>query len=464
MRSLAPPPAARSGRSLTPVIALAGLALAGCVGKPIATERSAREQVARVGATLRPNGRPPALPALHADSSPPEFIRYAVLNHPTVAAAYLDWQAAVEAIAPARSQPDPQLTLQADVTDTLMALMPGLMFDVMAPGKRAAMGREAAAMSGVAYRTYAGTVLRVAAEARKAWINLAYVDEARRLREAALATLAQSSALAAAEYTTGRGMTGGSLEAQVRLASDTARTRSELATLGDRQAAARARFKAALGLDPALADPPWPNAPLSATPLPPAEELWRRIQQSNAGLAQMRAMIEAAIAGVEVAHRTATPDFAVGTMVDLKADPLMWRPAASTRLPIWRDKIAAAVAAATARQQAATLRAGAEQIGLAAELAQMLFMVGESDRMIAFLDATALPSLDRTIATVAAGYQAGLAGPAMIPESETMRFAMQLERVAALRDREYAVTDLLLMSADVAPAASALFIDPPPSR
>jgi outer membrane protein TolC len=146
----------------------------------------------------------------------------------------------------------------------------------------------------------------------------------------------------------------------------------------------------------------------------------------------------------------------VGGMADLNASPLMVRPAAAITLPIWREKIAANITAAEARRDASAARVTAEQLNLAAELAQMLYMVREADRMIAYIEETALPNFDRTIATIEAGYQSGMTGPGMIPETQLMALTMRLERVDALREREIAVTELMLLTADIAPAGTPL--------
>ncbi len=431
-------------------LTVAGVALlAGCASPPPA-EKSARADVRATGAALLAREGRPALPVLRADSPPDDFVRYAVLNHPAVVAAYYDWRAAVEEIAPARSLPEPSLTFEADIADTLMSFMPGLMFDFMGAGKRAAMGREATAAAGVARRSYISAVLNAAAAARKAWIELAFVDEAVRLRETSVGTLERSLEIANTDYTTGRGM--GTLANQVRITNDIAKVRSDLATLSDRRTAVRTRFKSALGLASADPDPVWPQAALTPTALPAEDELWRRASAANAELGRMRAMVEMAVAGVEVARKAGRPDFTLGVMADLKADPLMVRPTATLKLPIWREKIAATIAAAEARRDASVARVTAEQLNLAAELAQMLYMVREADRMIGYIEHTALPNFDRTIATAEAGYQSGMTGPAMIPETQLMALAMRLERVAALREREAAVTDLMLLTADVAPA------------
>jgi len=426
----------------------------GCTVAPSPAEKEARAQVAQIGATLRPANAKPALPTLAPTPSLADYVRFAVLNHPQVEAAYHDWRTSVVAIAPTRALPDPQLTFEADIADTLMTFMPGLMFNVMTSSKRAAMAREMTATSSVAYRAYVGEVLKVAAAARKAWIELAFIDESVRLRESSVTALERSLEIANTDYTTGRGM--GTLANQVKVTNDIAKVRSDLATLADRRAAARIRFKSALGMAPTDRDPAWPHASLAATALPSEDELWHRASVANAELGRMRAMVEMALASIDVARKARTPDFALGGMVDLKTNPLMFRPTASVTLPIWREKIAANIAAAEARHDASVARVSAEQLNLAAEIAQMLFMVREADRMIAFIEQTALPNFERAIETVAAGYQSGMTSPGMIPETQLMALNMRLERATALRDREIAATDLLLMTTDIAPAGAPL--------
>jgi outer membrane protein TolC len=430
------------------------VALGGCAGTPIAAERTARDRVTQVGDLLRPASAKPTLPELQPDSPLDTYLRYAVLNHPAVAGAYYEWHAAVEGIAPARSLPDPRFTFEADVSDMLMTFMPGLMVDYTTPGKRAAMGREAAAGSEVAYRNYVTTLLRTAAALRKAWIELAFIDEAVGLREAALRAIEQSLALSGADYSTGFGMA--TLEIQVRSVNSAEKVRAELGALQDRRAAARTRFKSALGISPSNADPAWPATGLTVSTLPSEKELWQLARAANPEIATMQAMVEMTVASVEVAQKMRTPDFALGGMADFKADPLMVRPTGTVTLPIWRDKIAATIAAAEARHDAAIARLDAEQLHVAAELARMFYMVRESDRMIAYIENAALPNLERILASAVAGLQTGMSRAAEIPATRLMALDMELERLGALRQREDAVTDISLMIADVAPAGAPL--------
>lgn len=432
-----------------PLIFLLGV-LAGCAGTASDAERAARDRVTEVGDQLRPAHDRPALPVLQVDSPLDTYLLYAVLNHPAVEAAYYEWHATVEDIAVARSLPDPQFTFEADISDTLMTFMPGLMFDFMTPGKRAAMGREAVAGSDVAYRDYVTTVMVTAAALRKVWIELAFIDEVVRLREAALGEISQSLVLSGADYSTGFGMA--TLEVQVRSLNSAEQVRTELGMLQDRRAAARTRFKSALGLSPDDTDPAWPATGLTASTLLSEKELWQLARMANPEIATMQAMVDMTVAGVEVAQKTRTPDFGLGGMADFKADPLMVRPTATVTLPIWRDKIAATIAAAEARHDAAIARLNAEQLDVAAELAQMFYMVRESDRTIAYIEKTALPNLERVLASAVAGLQTGMSRASEIPATRLMALDMELERLGALRQREDAVTDISLLVAEVAPA------------
>jgi outer membrane protein TolC len=146
-------------------------------------------------------------------------------------------------------------------------------------------------------------------------------------------------------------------------------------------------------------------------------------------------------------------------MADVKASPVMFRPTASVSLPIWREKIASTIASAEARRDGAIAGVNAMQLELAAELAQMLYMVRESDRMLAYIDDTALPTLDRMAELAGAGYQSGADGAAMISQAALRTQLMQLKRIEILRQREVAATNLMLMTADVAPVEIAALMD-----
>ena len=78
-------------------------------------------------------------------------------------------------------------------------------------------------------------------------------------------------------------------------------------------------------------------------------------------------------------------------------------------------------------------------------------VIAEADRMIGYLDQSALSSIAQQRRTAESAYRSGSGAAAMILETAGMELAMQTERLAALREREFAVIDLLALSAGVAP-------------
>ena len=440
-------------RSALIAVLPAGL-LAGCVAATPA-ERTARDQVHAVGAVLAPADRPPDLPVLTPDSTVADYLRFALLNHPRVGASFQEWRASVLAIGPARALPDPKLTFQADITRSLVSLMPGFMFDFMAAGKRSAMAGEATAAGVVARRRYVTAVLTTAADVKKTWADLTALEATRNLKQQMLELEEQAIQFSHAEHVTMHAM--GSLDQITQLMNAAGQLRLELANLDDQRGARRAAFKAALGLRRDAPDPPWPTRFTPSTaPLPDDDTFWAEAAAANPQLGEMRAMVDMAVAEVAVEQKARTPDFGAGLMADLKMNPVLWRPLGEVSLPIWRQKIADAVAAARARQDAAADRLQAEQLMVAAELARMTAMVREADRMVAYLDATALPNLRQSLASLAAAYTTGMTGFAMIPETREMILGLQVERVAALRDREKTLADLSLLVAGEAPAGAPL--------
>jgi len=443
-------------RFLTSTVALVGLAFfaSGCVG-PDHAERTANERLRSVGAILHPASRAPELPVLTTGSSLPDYLRFALLNHPAVETAYETWQSSVFAIAPARALPDPQLTFQADIASAVTSLMPGFMFDLMARGKREAMGREAEAASEIAYRQYVSAVLGTAAAVKKSWIDLTALEETLLLKRQMAELKDEAVQFSHADHVTMHAM--GSLDQMTALLNDAGRLRLEIANMEDERVALRTQFKAALGLAREAPDPVWPSRfDASTGPLPSDDAFWASAISANPRLAEMRSMVEMTVAQVAVEQKAHTPDFGAGLMADLKMNPVLWRPLAQVTLPIWREKISAAIASARARNDAAVARLKAEELMVATDLARMTYMVREADRMVAYIDEIALPNLRQSSDTIAAAYGTGMTNFAMIPETRQMVLAMQVERVAALREREKTLADLSLLVAGEAPAGAPL--------
>jgi hypothetical protein len=127
----------------------AGLALfavlaTGCVGRPIPSERQARDDLKAAREAFWPGA---TVPALDAPAGLSNYLQFAIMTQPQVRAAFFDWAASVERITVERSRPDPKLTFQAYIQNVLTSIMPGLMQDFPGPGKLKAAANVAGAES-----------------------------------------------------------------------------------------------------------------------------------------------------------------------------------------------------------------------------------------------------------------------------------------------------------------------------
>ncbi len=242
--------------------AVAVALFAGCRGVPTAGEKSARHDVAAVADGLHFNQTNSALPVLTQDSSISNFIEFALLNSPKVAAAFYDWSGSVENITVARSLPDPKLTFQAYIQDTLTSLMPGLMQDLPGPGKLTAAARVAEAESRAKYVAFESAVLQTAFDVKSGSYNLQSLDEQLRVHHQMHALLFQLATLARSENEVGKGTLLDVYRAEMELDQH----HTDIANLADSRGPLLAQFKAALGLTPTQPEPPVPTK-LETTPL-----------------------------------------------------------------------------------------------------------------------------------------------------------------------------------------------------
>jgi outer membrane protein, heavy metal efflux system len=424
---------------------------AGCSGIPAPGEKSARHDLGAVAGKYRPDNHPPKLPELTPDSSLSNYLAFALLNQPQVAAAFYDWSASVENITVTRSLPDPQLTFQAYIFDSLTSLMPGLFQAIPGPGKLKVRGRAAAAESRGKYFGFESAVLQAAFNLKSAYYKLGLLNEQLRLKRETLSLLENQERAVRAQNVAG----ASSLPELLRVQSARDRVQTELANLEDSQTALAENFKAALGLTPEQSNPPVPKHFEMTGEKVDADELLRFAFAHNPQLAGMQADVRAAEAGIAVAYKQRVPDFNAGLMAEVYRPPFYW-PQANMTLPIWRDKIAAEIAQAKANDLAAKSKLKAAQIELAVNFAEKLFAYRETGRNLALLENDLIPKANQSLATVRAGYRTGAMDFSALTDAERMLLDLQLEAAETQTSREIALADLSLMVAGVPPANAPL--------
>ena len=433
------------------LFATGALVLAGCRGIPTPGEKQARHDLGAVAVQYRPDKHPPVLPELTADSSLSNYLAFALLNSPSVEAAFYDWSASVENITVTRSLPDPQLTLQAYITDTLTSLMPGLAWNFPGPGKLKARAGVAAAVSQGKYFAFESAVLQAAFNLKRAYYQLGLLDEQLRIKREALGLMENQERSVHAQTATGTA----ALSESLRVQSELDRARTDLANLEDSRRLVAENFKAALGLTLQQTNPPVPaHFEMSQENLD-ADALLRTAFERNPQLAAMAADVRSAEAGIAVAYKERVPDFNAGLSADVYAPPFYW-PQAGMTLPIWRDKLAAEVAQAKANELAAKSRLKAGQIDLAVNFAEKLFAYRETSRNLTLIEKELIPKARQSIETVRAGYRTGTMDFSSMTGAERMLLDLQLEAVQVRTDREIALAELSLMVAGVPPANAPL--------
>lgn len=441
-------------------VALA-VALAGCTGTPTASERQSRADVEAVRSKYRPGEAKPTLPNLSKDSPLADYLRFAMLNNPRVEAEYYAWAASVERITGARSLPDPRITFEADITSVIETVMPGLMIDLPGPGKLRAAGDVAAGESRVTYFRFESEGLRTAMALKSAYFRLHFLEDTLRVQRDTRALLGDLETQAQQQVAAGRSGIQDVLRAQI----DREQLTTQIANLEDSRSVLLAEFRSALGLRPDDPTVPVPSTFEASPPPPPADQILALAAAHNPQLRQMEAEVRRGEAMIDLARTSRVPDFSIGIEADVKASPVMWRPTGSITLPIWRDKIAAEIAAAQFEKRSSEARLSAEQIGVAADLASMLYMYRESTRNSDLYATTLLPKARQSLDAARSGYAAGRSSFLDVIDAERQLLVFDLSLVEARTQRELSLASLSLLIAGTAPeGAPILPTAPAPSK
>jgi outer membrane protein, heavy metal efflux system len=428
-------------------MALVSLVLAGCRGIPTKGERSARQELQTAGTVFQPGAAERRLPALATNSPLGDYLRFAMLNQPSVEAAYFDWAAAVERITVDRSLPDPRLSFESDIADIVMTVMPGLMQEFPGPGKLKAAANVATAESRAKYFAFETSVLQTAFSLKRAYYQLWFLDENIRINSQTLGLLAELEEIARAQNSAGKVTLQDVYRAQI----EQDQLSTEIDNLEDSRRPLIAQLKGTLGLRRDQPDPPQPGR-FESTPLDlNGDALLDTAFARNPRLKMMEAEVRMAEAAIALARKSKVPDFNLGLMVDAKAAPTMFRPQAGMTLPVWRDKIAAQIAQAQATKRATEARLSAEQIMVSVDFAMKSYDYREITRNLALLQDKLIPKARQSLEIARAGYLAGQIDFFNLIDAERTLLSFQLQEVEARTRREIVLADLSLSIAGIAP-------------
>jgi len=427
-------------------LAVLGLVLGGCKGVQQPGEREARDNLASVANLYRPLGQHQEQPALSTNAALGEFLTCAMLNQPQIEAAYLDWAGSVEKITVERSLPDPKLTFQAYIQNTLTSLMPGLMQDIPGRGKLKAAANVAAAESNAKYFAFEASILRAAFAVKQAYYQLWFLDEKIRINRQTLDLLADLERSACARNEVAQATLQDVYRAQIEQDKVT----TEISNLEDSRQPLIAQLKGALGLTRGQPDPPMP-AQFESTALDlDGGKLLDTAFARNPRLKAMESEVRLAEALIGLARKSKTPDFSAGLQAEVYTPPFYW-PQGSMSLPIWRDKVAAQIAEAQAGKRAAEARLTSEQISVTVDFAMKTYDYREITRNLALLREKLIPKAGKSLEIARAGYMSGQIDFFNLMDAERSLLDFQLEEVEARIRREIILADLSLSIAGIMP-------------
>jgi outer membrane protein, heavy metal efflux system len=436
------------------IAVLAGL-LAGCKGIPTIGELQARRDAQAVAREYRPRDQRPTLPQLQTNSSMGDFLRFGILNRPQVEAAYYDWLGSVERITVERSMPDPKLTFQVYIQNTLTSLMPGLMQEFPGPGKLKAAANVATAESQTKYFAFETEVLQAAFSVKQSFYQLWFLDERIKIDRQTLDLLTELEKIARAQNEVGKATLQDVYRAQIERDQLT----NEVANLEHSQQSLMAQFKGALGLTREQPDPPLPSR-FESTPLNVSgDDLLNTAFARNPRLKAMESEARMAEDSIALANKGKVPDFSAGLQAEVYNPPFYW-PQASMSLPLWRDKIAAQIAAAQAGRRAAQARLTSAQIDLTLDFVMKTHDYHEVTRTLELLQDNLIPKARQSLEIARAAYLGGQSDFFNLIDAERTLLNFQLQEVEARARREIVLADLSLTIAGITPEGAPVITHP----
>lgn len=329
----------------------------------------------------------------------------------------------------------------------ISALMAGLMTDLPGPGKLAAAGAAAVQESRASYFAFEQAILRTAVAVKTAYYRLHFLEENLRVQRATHALLVDLERLAQSQNSAGRVSLQDVLRAQI----EKEQVSTQIENLEDSRVALLAELTAALGLEPGDADPPIPTTFASSPDAESADTLLQTALARNPALRRMEAEVRAAEAMLGLAEKSGVPDITLGIEADVKAIPVMFRPSVGITLPIWRDKIAAEIAAAQAGKRAAEARLDSEQIAIAADLAAMLFTYRESRREIELYSERLIPKARQSLEAARPAYLTGRAGFLDVLDAQRQLLIFESTLIDARTRRELTLASISLIIVGMPP-------------
>ena len=374
------------------------------------------------------------------DGSLLSYLRQAQAQNPGLQAALHQYRAAQHKIPQAASLPDPmfQVTHFVESVQTRTGPQENVyMLGQKFPWSGKRSGRESAAISEAKALWYAfqHRQLLLARQVALQFFEYGHTKEAVRLTQENITLLKKLEPIVEQKVTV-----GAPLNSLLRLKVETGKVEDRLQTLLQKRVTQSAQLRELVAL-PGSGVLPWPEWDAPETFVPDAAALAKGLQENNPELLMLRQGIQSSGIRQELASLAQYPDITLGVNYVELGNPSMaipqkdpWAITLSVNIPIWKDKIRAAMGEADSQKDAADKKYDSRRLALGTELAVALAFLEDANRRVSLYGDELLDLAKQAVENTQASYENGKSGILDLIDSERSLLDIQLLYWRAVTD------------------------------
>ena len=396
------------------------------------------------------------LPKLTGESTLNDYVQYAALNNPALAAAFNRWKADLQQIPHVTALPDPKFTYQyyiQQVETRVGAQRQAFSVAQRFPwlGKLKLRGDAAAQTANASYQRFRQEKLKVFYQVKDAYSEYYYLARAIEITRQNAKLLEHIESIARIRYKTAAAGHPDVIRVQIELG----KLADRVSTLDEMRSPVAARLNAALNrpADTPLSVPKEPGAGEGEIDLAGLDAL---LDRNNPELAELDRRIAAEKIKVELARKAYYPDVTLGmSYIDTATstggrdpngngdDPVIAM--VSINFPIWREKLDAGLRQARYRRQAATQTRAARLNSLQSQLRLIAYRYSDAQRKIALYRDTLLPKARQAMTATDAAYRGGKGSFLDLIDAQRvlLEFEITLHRAVANRAQRLAELEMV---------------------
>jgi outer membrane protein TolC len=387
-----------------------------------------------------------------------EFVERALEAQPSLAEAEARYRAALERLPQVTALPDPTVSFTQMLRSVETRVGPQLntvMLGQALPwfGKLDVRGQIATQEAAAAFETWQARQRDVIAQVKAAFYNLGYVDTAIDVSREEQSILEHYERLAQARYASG----GGLQQAVIKVQAELTRILNRLFMLRQQRQTLEARLNTLIDRAPQTPVPPVQLAdpPVAAAATLDLAELFAAGEANRPEVRAADALIERSERSIALARRNYWPDlvFGVGLInvgrsesAAMTAPPdagkNAWTVSVGVTLPIWRDKLKAAVRQATqetaAQQQSRAKLVNELEFNVRDQVSRLQTL---ADQIRLFQDVL-LPQAYEAQRSTETAYETGQVGVLDLLDSERVLLEVRLANERQRADYRLALAEL----------------------